>query len=559
MKNILSRLSISAKLMIVPVFIIVILGIIGAITFKGLRAQSDNFTSLYQQFHFIHAGNQLISGIERAHLNLYKSLSWYTTGYDQTRIDSLVRTIFADIDTSSITIATIIDKFKTGSSQKSALIQLHDTLKLYREKVEQVIDMASTDISLTTTLVPPVEARMQNMQGLFDLLWQESLSSGKTLNTAMKNRSQRILTVFIVFMVLSIVILMSVSTVINRWIRNSIRKILKSLTSLSSGNLAEQTGMSGNDELLQIGAAIDVTLSSLRDLVSTLMQQSASVTATALNLRNAASSLSGNAEIMHCMSSEVSGETADASNAVTSIASGADELTSAMTAMSGAIEEMSITLNEVAGNCQKELQETLRARELTATTGDLIGRLDKATSNVGKVIDLIYTISDRINLLALNAAIEAASAGEAGKGFAVVASEVKDLSRQAAAAVNQIEEQIAEMQSSMKTVIDSNSTIGKVIAGISAISQSIVTVTEEQSATISEIARNMANVSMQTKSIAGNVTASSANLQTVAGRTQEMNSSVEASSATAVEIASTGDHLSSLALSLKKSVDRFTL
>ncbi|MCX7999844.1 MAG: methyl-accepting chemotaxis protein [Leptospiraceae bacterium] len=47
-----------------------------------------------------------------------------------------------------------------------------------------------------------------------------------------------------------------------------------------------------------------------------------------------------------------------------------------------------------------------------------------------KIIELIQSISESLNLLGINAAIEAARTGEIGKGFAVVASEVSKLSNQ---------------------------------------------------------------------------------------------------------------------------------
>lgn len=85
-------------------------------------------------------------------------------------------------------------------------------------------------------------------------------------------------------------------------------------------------------------------------------------------------------------------------------------------------------LNEQSLTIMNDLKEhSLFITDTNSDVADSMHKLQERMSEVQKIADTIFSISNQTNLLALNASIESARAGEAGRGFAVVADEIREL------------------------------------------------------------------------------------------------------------------------------------
>jgi methyl-accepting chemotaxis protein len=216
------------------------------------------------------------------------------------------------------------------------------------------------------------------------------------------------------------------------------------------------------------------------------------VSASAVQLEQAAGTLTRTAETTQSLSSQVAGASEEASSNMQSVAA--------------ATEELSTSVDEI-GRRVRESNRIGEAAVLQAQQTDgRIGKLSRAAQEIGDVVKLITAIAEQTNLLALNATIEAARAGEAGRGFAVVASEVKSLASQTAKATDEISSHILGMQGATQESVAAIKEIGGTIAQISSIASTIASAVQQQSSATQEIARSVQSVAQGTHQAAANIT-----------------------------------------------------
>jgi methyl-accepting chemotaxis protein len=253
------------------------------------------------------------------------------------------------------------------------------------------------------------------------------------------------------------------------------------------------------------------------------------VSASAVQLEQAAGTLTRTAETTQSLSSQVAGASEQASSNMQSVAA--------------ATEELSTSVDEIG----KRVHESSRIAEAAVLqaeqTDGRIGKLSRAAQQIGDVVKLITAIAEQTNLLALNATIEAARAGEAGRGFAVVASEVKSLASQTAKATDEISSHISGMQGATQESVAAIKEIGGTIAQISNIAATIASAVEQQSSATQEIARSVQNVAQGTHEAAANI------MQVNRGATETGSASEE--------VLSSAKTLSTESTRLREELDRF--
>ena len=194
-----------------------------------------------------------------------------------------------------------------------------------------------------------------------------------------------------------------------------------------------------------------------------------------------------------------------ANQQATAGASASEQTSHNVQAVASGAEELSASVREIAESMAKSRAAAESAFERTVAADQSTQALTNAAKAMSGVVDMIQNIAGQINLLALNATIESARAGEAGKGFAVVASEVKNLSRQATEATDEISKEIQGIQAVSNDVVGALSSIKTSIESVREFVTNTASAVEEQSAVAREMSSNMQSAASAVNSISSNI------------------------------------------------------
>ncbi|MCI1243957.1 MAG: methyl-accepting chemotaxis protein [Acetobacter fabarum] len=93
-------------------------------------------------------------------------------------------------------------------------------------------------------------------------------------------------------------------------------------------------------------------------------------------------------------------------------------------------------------------------------------KISEASEDIGKILNIMKSISSQINILGINATIEASKAGSYGAGFGVVAQEIRSLSHMTSESLLRTRTLISYLQDSIHTCSGSMCDNSQTLAGI---------------------------------------------------------------------------------------------
>ncbi len=249
-------------------------------------------------------------------------------------------------------------------------------------------------------------------------------------------------------MLLGLIIVIPIGIFMGRKVIGRLKPFWEVAAKASEGDLTPRVSITTQDELGQMGGA----LNHLLDQLNTMLLQTQNV---AHSLSQASDQLSDvGHQVVQVSQSQVNQATQVASS-VEEVASTAGEMarnTQGLAATAHEVNESAVRGGEIVSSSIQGMESVSSRMQESASR---IQTLGQRSQEIGDIIGVIEDIAEQTNLLALNAAIEAARAGDQGRGFAVVADEVRKLAERTGKATKEIATVIESVQQGTNEAVNS--------------------------------------------------------------------------------------------------------
>lgn len=346
-------------------------------------------------------------------------------------------------------------------------------------------------------------------------------------------------------MLVGLLVVVPIGIFMGRKVVSRLKPVWEVAAKASKGDLTHRVPVKTQDELGQMGLA----LNNLLDELSRMLLQTRNV---AHSLSQASVQLSSvGHQVVQASQSQVHQATQVAA-AVEEMSATADDMarhTQALASTASGVNDSAVRGGDIVVSSIHGMESVSSRIQESASR---IQNLGQRSKDIGDIIGVIEDIAEQTNLLALNAAIEAARAGEQGRGFAVVADEVRKLAERTGKATKEIATVIESVQAGTHEAVRSmeagteEAHTGMVLAREAG---SRLTEIVQGVQRVVDMIQHFAESTKQQSAVSGQISSS---IQQVAQLSQDNESHIQG-------VATATKQFAALAEELQTSLSRFTL
>ncbi len=219
-----------------------------------------------------------------------------------------------------------------------------------------------------------------------------------------------------------------------------------SLERLSRGDLTANIGSDFPAGYSELKDHFNNALSSLRDLIGSVMQS---------------------AETIQTGSSEIAHASEDLARRTEANASSLEQTTAAVSQMDSRLKATAAAAGRTVERADGAIATVAGGREIAEQAMQAMTRVADSSKGIDSVIEGLDKIAFQTRVLAMNAAVEAGRAGEAGRGFAVVADLVSALAMRSEEEAGRARDQLTATQTDIVAAVEMVQKVDVALSNIS--------------------------------------------------------------------------------------------